>query len=156
MKECIKCHKENRDKALYCRFCGEKLQTQTIAADTHAAAATKASTVMDATMPKRQQGHKKTDRLDNLVGLENVKRQVRELVSTINSIVKQRGKSILNSLNTNILITGPSGTGVSKLYFQIGDYMSDEGIYKDEECDVFNPLTIDDGGRCPHDASAGN
>ena len=144
MKECIKCHKENRDKALYCRFCGEKLQTQTIAADTHAAAATKASTVMDATMPKRQQGHKKTDRLDNLVGLENVKRQVRELVSTINSIVKQRGKSILNSLNTNILITGPSGTGVSKLYFQIGDYMSDEGIYKDEECDVFNPLTIDD------------
>ena len=44
--------------------------------------------------------------LDRLVGLETPKKSVRELVATVKAIVAQRGKSVLNSINTNLLITG--------------------------------------------------
>ncbi|MDE6109884.1 MAG: AAA family ATPase, partial [Muribaculaceae bacterium] len=86
---------------------------------------------------------KRKDRLDDLVGLDEAKERVREHVATIKAIVKQRGRDILNSLNTNILITGPSGAGVTSFYYKTGDYLTDEDIVDNDKCDVFNPLTID-------------
>ncbi|MDE6300819.1 MAG: AAA family ATPase [Muribaculaceae bacterium] len=126
MKTCQSCHNENRDVARFCRFCGTKLQEEVV--------------------PKghdTKKARKKNDALDRLVGLEGPKEQIRELVSTVKALVKQRGREVLNTLNTNILITGPSGSGVSALHFATGDYMCDEGIYADDECEPFNPLTID-------------
>ncbi len=125
MKACIKCHKDNRDKARFCRFCGEKLP--------------------DAVAPhtEPQKTKQKFDCLDKLVGLEVPKNNIRELVATVKTIVSQRGKSVLNNINTNILITGPSGSGKSCLLFAVSDYMCNEGIYKKDEYEAFSPLVID-------------
>lgn len=125
MKACIKCHKDNRDKAQFCRFCGEKLP--------------------DAVEPhtEPQKTKQKLDCLDKLVGLEVPKNKIRELVATVKTIVSQRGKSVLNNINTNILITGPSGSGKSCLLFAVSDYMCNEGIYKENEYETFSPLVID-------------
>lgn len=125
MKACIKCHKDNRDKARFCRFCGEKLP--------------------DAVAPhtEPQKTKQAFDCLDKLVGLEVPKNNIRELVATVKTIVSQRGKSVLNNINTNILITGPSGSGKSCLLFAVSDYMCNEGIYKKDEYEAFSPLVID-------------
>lgn len=131
MKECTKCHKENREAAKYCRFCGTKLP---------AAAPAPAP---DTTSPSRGKKKTKTDRLDELAVLEGPKDMVRELVATVNSIVKQRGRAALKSINTNILITGPTGVGKTELLMAIGDYMVAEGLFKNEDVGVFNPLSID-------------
>ncbi|MDE6498382.1 MAG: AAA family ATPase [Muribaculaceae bacterium] len=129
MKTCKSCNKENRDQALYCRHCGEKFQPAAATAEPDGAV--------------RNNKRKKKDCLDDLVGLDTAKEQVREHVATIKAILKQRGRDILNSLNTNILITGPSGSGVTSFYYKTGDYLTDEDIVDNDKCDVFNPLTID-------------
>ncbi len=128
MKKCNSCQSENRDIARFCRYCGAKFEE----AEASPAAATARGT-------KRA----KKDRLDELVGLDAAKEQVREFVSTIRTIVKQRGRDILNNLNTNILITGPSGAGVSSLFYKTGDLLTDEDIINDDTCEVLNPITID-------------
>lgn len=125
MKECKKCNKENRDKAKYCRFCGAEMTVGN---------------------PESVAEHVKTEKndcLDDLIGLEGPKSQIRELAETVMAIVKQRGKSVLNSINANILITGPSGCGKTRLAFCATDYLIEKGLFTDEEQDVFAPLTID-------------
>lgn len=126
MKECHKCHKDNRDKAHYCRFCGVKIQEET-----------------SSSTSELVQNRQSNDCLDDLIGLEVPKTQIRELAKTVMAIVRQRGKSVLNNLNTNILITGPSGSGKTRLVFSATDYLIEEGLFKDEEQEVFTPLSID-------------
>lgn len=126
MKICVECKKENRDQARFCRFCGERMTLDE-------------APVTDSLPQKGQL----SDNLDNLVGLETPKKEIRELVLTVKNIMKQRGKSMLNSVNMNILITGPSGSGKTRLLFETSDYMRENGIFKDNESDIFTPLTID-------------
>lgn len=95
-----------------------------------------------------------SDCLDELIGLEVPKTQIRELAKTVMAIVKQRGSSMLNNLNTNILITGPSGSGKTRLLFSATDYLIEEGLFKDEEQDVFTPLTIDNLDLCENPLKA--
>lgn len=137
MKKCHKCNRENRDKALFCRFCGIKLQEDML-------------TTNSVLQPNRQV----SDCLDELIGLEVPKTQIRELAKTVMAIVKQRGLSMLNNLNTNILITGPSGSGKTRLLFSATDYLIEEGLFKDEEQDVFTPLTIDNLDLCENPLKA--
>ena len=126
MKTCEKCKKSNREQARYCRFCGEEL----VVAGTDFPA--------QPNLPVS-----KKDILDELVGLDVPKNKVRELVGTVKTIISQRGKSVLNSINMNVLITGPSGSGKSRLLFAVGDYMRQEGMFKAEECETFSPLVIE-------------
>ncbi len=135
MKTCYKCNKDNRDEALYCRFCGNKFQEEPKHAN--------ATVAHPDSAPVRKRRKKKIDLLDDLVGLDAAKEKVRDHVATVKQLMKLRGSSVLKSLNNNILITGPSGSGVSALLFAVGDYLNEQGIFDSEKTDVFNPLTID-------------
>lgn len=121
MKTCQSCHKENRDKARFCRFCGEKLAVST----------------------QKPAKKKRIDSLDDLVGLEAPKEEIRQLVNTVKAIVKQRGKSVLTSLNANILITGPSGSGKTALLMTVSDYMMKEGLFDKDKMEAYSSLSID-------------
>lgn len=134
MKTCNKCHKENRDQALYCRYCGVKLSEPSVG---------ESSPKTDGSKTIYNRPNKKIDRLDDLVGLEAAKEKVREHAATVKALMKLRGNSVLKSVNNNVLITGPSGAGVSALYYVIGDYFNEQGLYDSEKSDVFNPMTID-------------
>lgn len=126
MKTCANCRQDNRDKARFCRFCGKQLPA--------------AETVSEnPVMAAPGDG----DCLDRLVGLEAPKKSVRELVATVKAIVAQRGKSVLNSINTNLLITGPSGCGKSCLLNAVSDYMFGEGLFKEEDYEIFTALTVE-------------
>lgn len=125
MKECTKCHKENRHQAIYCRFCGSKMP----------------EAVTEQKTGRHNRPHK--DCLDDLIGLEAQKTQIRELAETVMAIAAQRGNAMLNRLNTNILITGPSGSGKTRLLFSASDFLVEKGLFKDDEQDVFTALSID-------------
>lgn len=125
MNECPKCQKENRDQAIYCRFCGSKMP----------------ETVTGQKTGRHNRSHK--DCLDDLIGLEAQKTQIRELAETVMAIAAQRGNAMLNRLNANILITGPSGSGKTRLLFSATDYLIEKGLFKDDEQDVFTALSID-------------
>ena len=129
MKTCTNCQKDNRDRARFCRHCGERL-------------AGAGMDGIDAPVPGYRCSSSR-DTLDRLVGLEGPKKEVRDLVATVRMITAQRGKAVLNTLNMNILITGPSGSGKSRLLTETSDYLEDEGLFKPGECDIFTPLVID-------------
>ncbi|MDE6557132.1 MAG: AAA family ATPase, partial [Duncaniella sp.] len=57
--------------------------------------------------------------------------------------MKQRGSSTLNTLNANMLITGGSGTGKSELLMKVRDFLLDEGLFKEEECEIYSSLSIE-------------
>ena len=129
MKKCDKCNKDNREEAIFCRFCGEKLPV-----------------VEEITVTKggrRKIKREKKDDLDAIIGLDQKKEQIREFVTTILALMKQRGKSVLNTLNSNILITGPTGSGKSHFRDAIEDYFLNKGIVKLEEMDFYTSLSID-------------
>lgn len=134
MKTCDKCNKENREQALYCRYCGVRFSEVSL---------DEQSPKTDASNVVHSSPRKKTDRLDDLVGLEAAKGKVREHVATVKSLMNLRGNSVLKTINNNVLITGPSGAGVSALYYVLGDYFNEQGLYDTEKSDVFNPMTID-------------
>lgn len=90
---------------------------------------------------RHNRSHK--DCLDDLIGLEAQKTQIRELAETVMAIAAQRGNAMLNRLNANILITGPSGSGKTRLLFSATDYLIEKGLFKDDEQDVFTALSID-------------
>lgn len=124
MKTCDNCHEDNRDHARFCRFCGTGFDVET--------AMTEASV---------QDIH--GDCLDYIIGLEAQKAEIREFVSTLKTIAKQHGKKMLNSVNANILITGPAGSGKSNFVCKVTDYMIDSDIFTEDKRGVFTPLSID-------------
>lgn len=130
MKPCPICNKENREAARFCRYCGTALPE-------------KAETIIENGPTERRARGKKIDCLDDLVGIDFAKELVRDHVATVKALMKQQGSSILKSVNNNVLITGPSGSGVSALHHAVGAYFEDKGLYDEEKSDVFNPLTID-------------
>ncbi len=127
MKHCSKCGRENRDIAIFCRHCGTKLPVVAVGSGDVVPAP-----VID----------KHGDVLDRLVGLEEQKKQIRAFVATLKSIASARGQKMLNNINANILITGGSGSGKTALMLAVTDYMVEAGIFKDEESDVYSPLSI--------------
>lgn len=129
MKTCDKCKNNNREEAIYCRFCGEKLPV-----------------VEEVTVGKegrRKIKRNKNDELDEIIGHDQKKEYIREFVTTLLALINQRGRSVLNTLNSNILVTGPTGSGKSKFTETLSDYMVEKGIVKSEERDDFCSLSID-------------
>lgn len=125
MKQCEKCHKENRDRAVFCRHCGTKF-----------AEATEEPT---AEMSYDNSG----DNLSCIVGMEAQKAEIRDFVSTINTLIKQRGRKIINTMNLNVLITGPAGSGKKKLVNALAAMMIDNGIFDFKKGQYLSPLSID-------------
>ncbi|MBE6271863.1 MAG: AAA family ATPase [Prevotella ruminicola] len=86
---CQNCHKENRSKAKFCKWCGQQLVT--------------------------------TDLLDKLVGLDEVKNQLKTIVDTY-TFLRSR-KDISNArISLNAIVIGDTGTGKTVLAEILRDY----------------------------------
>ncbi len=123
--KCTECGKENREIARYCRYCGEEFKIEQGNAG--------CPDVFD----------DEDDELSILVGLEQQKKLLREHVATLKEIVDQRGISALGSINSNILITGNSGSGKTVLTGQIMELMVASGLFDDEDWEPYDSLSID-------------
>lgn len=123
--KCTECGKENREIARYCRYCGEEFKIEQGNAG--------CPDVFD----------DEDDELSILVGLEQQKKLLREHVATLKEIVDQRGISALGSINSNILITGNSGSGKTVLTGQIMELMVASGLFDDEDWKPYDSLSID-------------
>lgn len=123
--KCTECGKENREIARYCRYCGEEFKIEQGNAG--------CPDIFD----------DEDDELSVLVGLEQQKKLLREHVATLKEIVDQRGISALGSINSNILITGNSGSGKTVLTGQIMELMVASGLFDDEDWEPYDSLSID-------------
>lgn len=123
--KCTECGKENREIAKYCRYCGEEFKIEQGNAG--------CPDIFD----------DEDDELSILVGLEQQKKLLREHVATLKEIVDQRGISALGSINSNILITGNSGSGKTVLTGQIMELMVASGLFDDEDWEPYDSLSID-------------
>ena len=86
---CQNCQKENRNKAKFCKWCGQQLVT--------------------------------TDLLDKLVGLDEVKNQLKTIVDTY-TFLRSR-KDISNArISLNAIVIGDTGTGKTALAEILRDY----------------------------------
>ena len=83
---CPKCNKPNREKAVFCKWCGTNVAT------------------------------KATEPLRELVGMETVKNQLQDLVNTCESLALRAQRSGISiRLGMDMIITGNTGTGKTKL-----------------------------------------
>ena len=86
---CQNCHKENRSKAKFCKWCGQQLVT--------------------------------TDLLDRLVGLEEVKKQLKTIVDTY-TFLRSRSDISNARISLNAIVIGDTGTGKTALAEVLRDY----------------------------------
>ncbi len=125
MKQCVKCNKDNRDKAVFCRHCGTKFAEP-------------------AEEPVEEMSYDNCDdNLSCIVGMEAQKAEIRDFVSTINTLIKQRGRKVINTMNLNVLITGPAGSGKKKLVNALAAMMIENGIFDFKKGKYLSPLSID-------------
>lgn len=98
---CPKCNKPNRDKAVYCKWCGESVITKSNAP------------------------------LQELVGMEEVKNQLQELVNTCETLSQRAKKTgVKIRMGMNMVITGNTGVGKSKLVEVLQHLLFSAGIIK--------------------------
>ena len=86
---CEHCHKENRDNAKFCKWCGQPIVSQHV--------------------------------LDKLVGLDDVKSQLKTIVDTY-TYLRSRKDIATVRLSVNAIIIGETGTGKTTLAKIIRDY----------------------------------
>ena len=86
---CQNCHKENRSKAKFCKWCGQQLVT--------------------------------TDLLDKLVGLDEVKSQLKTIVDTY-TFLRSRKDISKARISLNAIVIGDTGTGKTALAEILRDY----------------------------------
>lgn len=91
--ELSKCNKPNREKAVFCKWCGTNVVT------------------------------KATEPLRELVGMETVKNQLQDLVNTCESLALRAQRSGISiRLGMDMIITGNTGTGKTKLAEVLQNY----------------------------------
>ena len=86
---CENCHKENRNIAKFCKWCGKPLVTQNL--------------------------------LDKLVGLDNVKQQLKTIVDTY-AFLRSRKDIAQVHISVNAIVIGETGTGKTALAEILRDY----------------------------------
>lgn len=132
--KCLKCDRENRPRACYCRFCGTELENAELPIEDPADEATDDDIeYLDC-----------DDELEALVGFDRIKEQIRELVQTYKAVLEQRGKYAAKTVNMNMLITGPTGAGKSTLAKKIGLYLAAQEVTEKDAMHVFYPHDIED------------
>ena len=103
---CPKCNKPNRDIAVFCKHCGEKVITKSIAP------------------------------LKDLVGMEQVKERLYDLVDMCEKLaLRAKNTGVKRRPGMNMVITGNTGTGKTKLIGVIQTLLYSTGIIK-------NPIAI--------------
>ena len=98
---CPKCNKPNREKAVFCKWCGTNVVT------------------------------KATEPLRELVGMETVKNQLQDLVNTCESLALRAQRSGISiRLGMDMIITGNTGTGKTKLAGVLQKLLYSSGIMR--------------------------
>ena len=98
---CPKCNKPNRENAVFCKWCGTNVVT------------------------------KATEPLRELVGMETVKNQLQDLVNTCESLALRAQRSGISiRLGMDMIITGNTGTGKTKLAGVLQKLLYSSGIIK--------------------------
>ncbi|MEW6609962.1 MAG: hypothetical protein AB1414_21370, partial [bacterium] len=83
---CEKCNFTNRDIAKYCKSCGQRLSFQPLLS------------------------------LDELVGLDNIKAEITQIISIVQSLEKRRNLGhAVSRINLNTILIGNTGTGKNKI-----------------------------------------
>lgn len=105
---CTQCHKENREIARYCKWCGAAIVRH-------------------------------TDPLDKLVGMDEVKRQLKQIASVM-SHLRAGGHSGQIGLNINTIIIGETGTGKTTIPQIMSEYLANEKILKKPKLKVVDAV----------------
>ena len=110
---CPKCNKPNREKAVFCKWCGTNVVT------------------------------KATEPLRELVGMETVKNQLQDLVNTCESLALRAQRSGISiRLGMDMIITGNTGTGKTKLAGVLQKLLYSSGIIKKPAMKVVDAVII--------------
>ncbi|GHT34455.1 hypothetical protein FACS189434_10630 [Bacteroidia bacterium] len=111
---CPKCNQPNRDKAVYCKYCGASVIT------------------------------KQNAPLQAIVGMEQVKNQLQDLVKTCEGI-QQRAKvtGVKIRLGMDMVISGNTGTGKTKLVEVLQHLLYSTGIIKNPTAMIVDAVDYD-------------
>lgn len=106
--KCVKCNKDNREGAEYCRHCGEKLPVVAV------------------------------DPFAGLIGLENVKKEIAELIETYTTVHARLGDA--TRIGADMIIMGASGTGKTALAEAIAKALYNAGMVKQPKPTVIDAV----------------
>jgi len=106
---CKQCNKPNRPEAHFCKWCGTPI-------------ASASSTIMP-----------------EIVGMEDVKEQISEVVSTYQVMSQRATNGVIPRLNYDITIAGPTGCGKTTLVKAIAKVFYATGITTKEEVEFVQP-----------------
>lgn len=112
---CPKCNKPNRESAVFCKWCGAHVVT------------------------------KATEPLRELVGMETVKNQLQDLVNTCESLtLRAQSSGIAIRLGMDMIITGNTGTGKTKLAAVLQKLLYSSGIIKKPAMKVIDAVDYEE------------